>query len=100
MIASYLFLIFKKNATLSVRLEELRSGTRKMTVEDKIRVEKDLEANRKQWRVRKKMFKEAWDIITESATGNLKELMESIGIDTDEAVGVDINKDPLDGIII
>jgi hypothetical protein len=48
-----------------------------MSVEDKERVEKLLEANRKQWRIRKRLFKEAWDTVTESMPGKPKELMVS-----------------------
>ncbi|KAJ3022681.1 UNVERIFIED_CONTAM: PSMC3 interacting protein [Siphonaria sp. JEL0065] len=78
-----------ENDALDARLEGLRNGTRKLTVEDKERADKKLNDAYKEWRVRKKMFKEAWCMITESLPPKkTKELMETIGVETDEAVGV------------
>ncbi|ORY46962.1 TBPIP-domain-containing protein, partial [Rhizoclosmatium globosum] len=99
-----------KTADLQAQLDQLnaevrttpslRSGTRKLTVEDKNRADKKLDANRKEWRVRRKYFKDAWNMMNESMTRQqANDILEEIGIETDEMVGVDFDKDPLDGLM-
>ncbi|KAJ3293367.1 PSMC3 interacting protein [Rhizoclosmatium sp. JEL0117] len=89
-----------ENEKLEERLQALRSGTRKLTVEDKNRADKKLDANRKEWRVRRKYFKDAWNMMNESMTRQqANDILEEIGIETDEMVGVDFDKDPLDGLM-
>ncbi|KAI9347951.1 Tat binding protein 1-interacting protein-domain-containing protein [Zopfochytrium polystomum] len=85
-------------ADMEPRLEGLKAGTRVVSPEEKARVDKLLEQCRKEWRARKKLFKNAWDSITENVE-RPKELMEELGIETDESVGMDINRDPLDGLL-
>ncbi|KAJ3035288.1 hypothetical protein HDV00_004106 [Rhizophlyctis rosea] len=85
----------KENAKLSARLETLRSNPIQMSAADKSRIESNLDSMRTQWRKRKRMFKDMWDAVTENIPGNRAELMEQMGIETDEAVGVDFNADPV-----
>ncbi|KAJ3274349.1 hypothetical protein HK104_004115 [Borealophlyctis nickersoniae] len=89
----------QENQKLSTRLEGLRSNTIQMSAQDKKRIEAGLESMRSQWRKRKRMFKEMWDAVTENMPGNRADLMEQIGIETDESVGVDINRDPVEGLL-
>ena len=65
-----------------------------MSIEDKIKVDKDLEAMTVEWKKRKKLFKNIWDTITEAMPGSSKDFMEELGIETDEMVGVHLDGIP------
>ncbi|KAJ3110627.1 hypothetical protein HK100_002968 [Physocladia obscura] len=85
---------------LESRLTGIRNGTRKLTSEDKKRADGKLETYRKEWQLRKKIFKEAWETVSENmAKKKAKEVLEEIGIETDEDVGVSFDKDPLEGLM-
>ncbi|KAJ3348440.1 40s ribosomal protein L44e [Entophlyctis luteolus] len=92
--------VSQENDTLDTRLQGLRNGTRRLTVEDKQRVDAKLDANRKEWRVRRKWFNDAWSAMTENIPKKkAKEVLEEIGIETDEDAGISFDKDPLDGLL-
>ncbi|KAI8818713.1 Tat binding protein 1-interacting protein [Fimicolochytrium jonesii] len=86
-----------ENESYESRLSTLRSGAAvsNMSVEDRAKLDRDLDTMRKHWRIRKRMFNEMWGTVTESIQGNLAEFRETVGIETDEMVGLNINDDPL-----
>ncbi|KAJ3008695.1 hypothetical protein HKX48_008389 [Thoreauomyces humboldtii] len=99
-ITSKLAVLETENTTLENRLSTLRSGNSKQpSAEDRKRIDADLEAMRKEWRKRKRMFNDMWGAVTENIQGSLSELRETMGIETDESAGVDINADPLKGLM-
>ncbi|KAJ3064238.1 PSMC3 interacting protein [Podochytrium sp. JEL0797] len=90
----------QENGALESRLAPLRNGTKKLTVEDKRAADVQLDAARKHWQTRKKWFNTAWGAFTESMNKKqIKDLMEDIGIETDESVDMDLAKDPLEGLM-
>ncbi|TPX67311.1 hypothetical protein CcCBS67573_g07534 [Chytriomyces confervae] len=90
----------QENEKLESRLTGLRNGTRKLTIADKQKADAELEVFRKHWRLRKKMFKDAWSTITENMpVKKAKEALEEMGIENDEDVGVSFERDPLEGLM-
>ncbi|KAI8833637.1 Tat binding protein 1-interacting protein-domain-containing protein [Chytriomyces cf. hyalinus JEL632] len=90
----------QENEKLESRLAGLRNGTRKLTIADKQKADAELEVYRKHWRLRKKMFKDAWSTISENMpVKKAKETLEEIGIENDEDVGVSFERDPLEGLM-
>ncbi|KAI8609896.1 putative tbp-1 interacting protein [Chytriomyces sp. MP71] len=90
----------EQNQKLQDRLDGLRNGSRKLTVADKQKADKQLEVFRKHWRVRKALFRDAWNTISETLDRKkAKDMLEDMGIETDEAAGVSFDKDPLDGLM-
>jgi 26S proteasome regulatory subunit (ATPase 3-interacting protein) len=76
-------------------LDTLTSGQVQVSVEDKKKIDADYDKMRGLWKARKKMFKGVFDIIGESLPGKPAAFFEELGIETDEMVGMDINRDPL-----
>ncbi|RKO85274.1 Tat binding protein 1-interacting protein-domain-containing protein, partial [Blyttiomyces helicus] len=74
----------EETAKLKYRLASLREGTQLMTKADKDRIEKEFDAMRKLWKKRKAKFREIWNTVTDSMPGNAADLMEEMGIETDE----------------
>ncbi|KAJ3252859.1 PSMC3 interacting protein [Chytriomyces hyalinus] len=90
----------QENEKLESRLTGLRNGTRKLTIADKQKADAELEVYRKHWRLRKKMFKDAWSTISENMpVKKAKEALEELGIENDEDVGVSFERDPLEGLM-
>ncbi|TPX68521.1 hypothetical protein SpCBS45565_g03035 [Spizellomyces sp. 'palustris'] len=91
----------EENSKLEERLSSLRSGStrQQLSAEDRKRIDKNLEAMQKEWRKRKRMFNDMWAAVTENIQGSLAEFRETVGVETDEAAGVDINADPLKGLV-
>ncbi|KAJ3111060.1 hypothetical protein HDU96_006023 [Phlyctochytrium bullatum] len=85
-----------QTAEMQERLTAIRNGQQLVSEEERNRINKDFDNNRLLWRQRKKMFMNAWNTITENLPQKPAELMEVIGIETDEMAGVDINADPLE----
>ncbi|KAJ3225896.1 hypothetical protein HK099_005952 [Clydaea vesicula] len=81
----------KENAKLEEHLMLLKSGTKKITTEDKKRIDDLYVKMYNFWKSRKKMYKNIWDQIIENIPMKPGELMEELGIETDEMVGQDIN---------
>eukprot|EP00088_Acartia_fossae_P022801 TRINITY_DN2390_c0_g1_i15.p1 TRINITY_DN2390_c0_g1~~TRINITY_DN2390_c0_g1_i15.p1 ORF type:complete len:210 (-),score=79.15 TRINITY_DN2390_c0_g1_i15:206-835(-) len=69
------------------RLEKLQNNTVLITTEEKNRINKEYEAAIKLWKKRKRTCTSAQDSILESCSKKKKDLLEEIGIDTDESVG-------------
>ncbi len=82
---------------LTDRLETLTSGQVQVSVEEKAKIDADLDTMRGLWKARKKMFKSVFDVIGESLPGKPSAFFEELGIETDEMVGMDFNRDPLSG---
>ncbi|ORX84379.1 Tat binding protein 1-interacting [Anaeromyces robustus] len=83
-IVEKLNLIVEENQVLEKRLNSLSEGVKLISKEEQNEIEKSLTYNKLEWKKRKKMFREAWDIITENIEKNPKDLMEELGIETDE----------------
>ncbi|CAG8570531.1 12247_t:CDS:2 [Cetraspora pellucida] len=73
----------EKNNRNEERLQELKSGTKSVSVEDKNRIEAIYARNRKLWRQRKRMFDEIFSQIADAIEKKTRELMEDLGIETD-----------------
>ncbi|RKP03670.1 hypothetical protein CXG81DRAFT_23640 [Caulochytrium protostelioides] len=83
-----------RRAALQVQAVELRSRLAPLEAGQSHVSEKEIKAIRnrwtaalRQWRLRKKLFKDVWYTITENMPTKPKHLMEDLEIDTDEAVG-------------
>ncbi|KAH7301395.1 hypothetical protein KP509_23G023500 [Ceratopteris richardii] len=72
------------------RLEKLRQGVVLVSVEERQKVQETFVSKLGEWRKRKRMFKELWDLITESLPRDLKEFKEELGIEYDEDVEVNL----------
>ncbi len=84
---------------MQARLDKLQGGTVKLDVRDKERVEKRLLDARTAWKRRKRLFTDAWATISEALPGKPKELLEEMGVETDEKALVDWNRDPTAGLL-
>ncbi|CAI2173380.1 5817_t:CDS:2 [Funneliformis geosporum] len=83
----------EQNKKYEERLEELRSGTKKFSVDDAKLIDDKFERNRKFWKQRKRMFDEIVSTMLENI--DMKKNVfedEELGIERDP---VDINEDPL-----
>ena len=60
------------------------------TQKNKARIEKEYNANVGEWRKRKRYMKNIADAIMEGYPKTKKALYDDIGVETDEAAGVDI----------
>lgn len=80
------------NEEMTTRLGLLRSGSKKVTKDDKTRIDKAHAAMKLEWKKRKSLFKNIWSTVLDNATQKPADLMEEIGIEDDESVGVDIQK--------
>ncbi|KAK3421705.1 homologous-pairing protein 2 homolog [Eucalyptus grandis] len=70
------------------KLEKLRGGVTLVKPEERKAVQDMFAEKIRQWRRRKRMFKDLWDTITENSPKDLKEFKEELGIEYDEDVGV------------
>lgn len=99
---------------LEEKLETLRGGVTLVSPEDRKAIEQIYSEKLGQWRKRKRMFKDIWDVITENSPKNLKDfkvlsdyfallvftpiiwikyfvfIQEELGIEYDEDVGVNL----------
>ncbi|XP_030549277.1 homologous-pairing protein 2 homolog [Rhodamnia argentea] len=70
------------------KLEKLRGGVMLVKPEERKAVQDMFAEKIRQWRRRKRMFKDLWDTITENSPKDLKEFKEELGLEYDEDVGV------------
>ncbi|RWR74978.1 pairing protein 2 [Cinnamomum micranthum f. kanehirae] len=75
---------------LEEKLSKLRQGTTLVNPEDRKAVEDACSEKISQWRKRKRIFKDLWDMITENMPRDLKDFKEELGIEYDEEVGVNL----------
>ncbi|KAI9092873.1 homologous-pairing protein 2 [Phlyctochytrium arcticum] len=87
----------KENARLAQRLQTAQSGAgaQQLSKADRDRIDNEVESMRKEWRKRKRMFDEMFGAVTENLQGSLAEFREAVGIETDQAAGVDLKDDPI-----
>ncbi|GMY18335.1 Homologous-pairing protein 2 [Fagus crenata] len=72
------------------RLDKLRGGVTLVSPDERKAVQEMYLEKLSQWRRRKRMFKDLWDVITENSSKDLKEFKEELGIEYDEDVGVSL----------
>ncbi|KAI9208790.1 Tat binding protein 1-interacting protein-domain-containing protein [Polychytrium aggregatum] len=76
------------------RLESLRGGSDRITDAERKKIVNNYEKMKGMWKKRKRKFKDIWSAMTENMPGKPSELMEELGIETDEMAGMDVNADP------
>ncbi|KAK9915390.1 hypothetical protein WJX75_008557 [Coccomyxa subellipsoidea] len=72
------------------RLGPLRSSTKLVTAAERQAVEKAFSEAMDHWAKRKRMFKAMWDQVSENIDQNVMELWEEMGVETDEAVDLNL----------
>jgi 26S proteasome regulatory subunit (ATPase 3-interacting protein) len=77
-----------------IQTNETASTSVSVTPELREKAELELLKSRKLWIQRRRMFREAWDAISEHMPGKPKEILEELGIETDEMIGVNISDIP------
>ncbi|KAI7864505.1 Tat binding protein 1-interacting protein-domain-containing protein [Spinellus fusiger] len=75
--------ILKENEQHQERLVHLKSGSILVSEEERIKVDTEYDFHRREWRSRRKMFKEIFTTITENMPGDPQELKETLGIEED-----------------
>ncbi|TPX34572.1 hypothetical protein SmJEL517_g02878 [Synchytrium microbalum] len=82
-----------ENGKAGERLKLLKNGAKLVNDDDRRKIDQDFDMYRKYWQVRRRMFREAWGTVTENLPDKPAELMEKLGIETDEMHGMDFNRD-------
>ena len=80
------------NAGLRERLQKLESNQTVISAEDKAKVVQFHSSAVTQWRKRKRMASDVLDSVLEGWPKTKQSLLEEIGVDTDESIGVSIPK--------
>lgn len=78
-------------AEQSTKLAGLKQGGRLVSAADRAAAEKALQANLRHWSKRRGIFRALWDSIRENIDANHKEMLEDMGIETDESVGEELS---------
>eukprot|EP01025_Chloroclados_australasicus_P056879 TRINITY_DN70773_c0_g1_i1.p1 TRINITY_DN70773_c0_g1~~TRINITY_DN70773_c0_g1_i1.p1 ORF type:complete len:221 (+),score=26.01 TRINITY_DN70773_c0_g1_i1:100-762(+) len=74
------------------KLKGLTSGKTLIDPQEKLKVEQNYKDLMAHWRKRKNIFRSIWDNVTANMDAKQSELYEEIGIETDEANGVDYHE--------
>eukprot|EP00898_Chlorokybus_atmophyticus_P001348 jgi/Chlat1/2213/Chrsp17S02774 len=74
------------------KLAKLRSGAVLVSPEERAKVLAAYLKTVNEWKKRKRMFKDFFNTITEAIDKKTADLMEEMGVETDEDAGVDINE--------
>ncbi|KAI8143265.1 Tat binding protein 1-interacting protein-domain-containing protein [Fennellomyces sp. T-0311] len=82
----------QENETHRSRLDKLKSGTTLITAEEKTNIDKEYDTMRKEWRTRRKLFREIFNTVTEHMPGQPKAFKEELGIEEDP---IPYEQDPL-----
>ncbi|GFG36746.1 hypothetical protein Cfor_09448 [Coptotermes formosanus] len=77
-----------KVQTLKEKLESISKNTVKLPEDYKERIQKDHENNMKEWKKRKRLCMDIIETILESYPGSKRSLLNEMGVETDEDVGV------------
>jgi len=85
--------LIEEIANKETRLEKLKEGAANVTPEEKAKAEARYLSYRSLWRTRKRMCSEVLNALLENANMKPQELRETIGIETDEDVGVELGTD-------
>lgn len=80
------------NEILQQRISKLRSGTTLMTKEDRLKLYNKKDKMLGQWKKRKRMTSDVLNAILEGYPKSKKQLLEEVGVETDEDVGMQIPK--------
>lgn len=80
------------NEILQQRISKLRSGTTLMTKEDRLKLYNKKDKMLGQWKKRKRMTSDVLNAILEGYPKSKKQLLEEVGVETDDDVGVQIPK--------
>lgn len=75
---------------LNEKLQVLSAGIQQVDPEERKKLQQNMLYNVSKWKERKRMAKDILDAISENANMRYKELCEQIGVETDEAVGLDM----------
>ncbi|KAL2916190.1 PSMC3 interacting protein [Polyrhizophydium stewartii] len=83
----------EQNGELRERLRVLSSGERLVSPEECKRILAAHARVRGEWKSRRKLFMSVWSHLSDTLPGSPKQLMETLGIETDEDVGVKLEED-------
>ncbi|KAL0079021.1 Tat binding protein 1-interacting protein-domain-containing protein [Phycomyces blakesleeanus] len=83
----------RENAQMREHLETLKSGAVLVTPEDRKKNDAEYELYRKEWRTRRKLFRDIFNAVTEHMPGKPAAFMEELGIEEDP---VSYEKDTLE----
>ncbi|GJQ13946.1 hypothetical protein GpartN1_g5737.t1 [Galdieria partita] len=75
---------------MNEKLQVLSAGIQQVDPEERKKLQQSLLYNVSMWKQRKRMAKDILDAISENANMKYKELCDQIGVETDEAVGLDM----------
>lgn len=78
------------NQAATEKVAALTAAAGNIKPEDKARIEKEYNANVGEWKKRKRLIKNITDTILENYPKSKKALYDDIGVETDEAAGIDI----------
>ncbi|KAL6074654.1 PSMC3 interacting protein [Balamuthia mandrillaris] len=81
----------KENAEFEAKLGKLQGGAKLVSKADKAKAEKAYETSRAEWRRRKRICMEVIKSIGEPTNKKDKQIIEELGLETDEDAGADIN---------
>jgi len=84
--------LIKENEVLKDRIQKLKTGTVLITKEERKKIFENKEKNVSHWRKRKRMTTDIVDSILEGYPKSKKDLLEEVGMETDEDVGVSFPK--------
>ncbi|KAA6396617.1 MAG: putative homologous-pairing protein 2 [Streblomastix strix] len=87
-----------QNADMRKRLDKLKEGGIKIDPEYKDRVSKNYGANIAEWKARRRACIDALSNIAEGSGKGQNELINELGIETDEAVGITLKDVEVEGI--
>jgi len=84
--------LIKENEVLKDRIQKLKTGTVLITKEERKKIFENKEKNVSHWRKRKRLTTDIVDSILEGYPKSKKDLLEEVGMETDEDVGVSFPK--------
>jgi len=84
--------LIKENEVLKDRIQKLKTGTVLITKGERKKIFENKEKNVSHWRKRKRLTTDIVDSILEGYPKSKKDLLEEVGMETDEEVGVSFPK--------
>lgn len=81
----------EENSDLSARIKKIEESGDLVSKEEQEKVEKNYTKHITEWRKRKKYMKNIEDTVMESYPKKRKQLQDDMGVETDEAAGIDIS---------
>ncbi|KAI9494471.1 Tat binding protein 1-interacting protein-domain-containing protein [Zychaea mexicana] len=84
--------LIESNDKTQARIDSLKSGTTLITDEEKRKIDAEYDKMRKEWRIRRKIFREIFNAITENMPGKPNDFKEELGIEDDP---IPYEQDPL-----